>query len=175
MKIAILGYSGSGKSTLAKSLSEKYNLPVLHFDRVQFRPNWEIRPQASKEIMTKTFLDLHKDWVIDGNYSKLSFARRMEEADVIVLLLFNRLSCLHRVSHRYLTYKDGSRPDMAEGCKEKLDWEFVKWVLWKGRSKETRERFQGLLSRYPHKTVVIKNQRQLNRVQKRIDKILMHT
>ena len=174
MKIAIIGYSGSGKSTLARQLGEAYNLPVLHFDKEQFRPNWEIRPQQSKEVMTKAFLDLHDAWVIDGNYSKLSFERRMEEADVIILLLFNRLSCLYRVSHRYLAYKDASRPDMADGCKEKLDWEFVKWVLWKGRSKEARERYQGLCSRYPHKTLVIKNQWQLNRVRKRIDKILMH-
>ena len=162
MKIAIIGYSGSGKSTLAKQLAEVYNIPVLHFDKVQFRPNWEIRPQASKEIMTKTFLDLHKDWVIDGNYSKLSFERRMEEADVIIMLLFNRFSCLYRVWRRYLKYKNTTRSDMADGCDEKLDAEFVKWVLRDGRSKRTRERFQNVIARYPEKTVVIKNQRQLD-------------
>jgi adenylate kinase family enzyme len=172
MKIAILGYSGSGKSTLARKLGEQYDVPVLHFDRVQFRPNWEIRPQASKEIMTKTFLDLHKDWVIDGNYSKLSFERRMAEADVIILLLFGRFSCLYRVTHRYLKYKDSTRRDMADGCKEKLDREFVKWVLRDGRSKEVRERFQNVIDRYPNKTVVIKNQRQLNAVSSRIRKVL---
>ena len=172
MKIAILGYSGSGKSTLARKLAEEYDLPVLHFDRVQFRPNWEIRPQASKEIMVKTFLDLHKDWVIDGNYSKLSFERRMAEADVIILLLFNKVSCLYRVTRRYLTYKEGTRPDMAEGCKEKLDWEFVKWILKDGRTKESRARYQGVVARYPGKTIIVKNQRQLDRVQKRINEML---
>ena len=168
MKIAIIGYSGSGKSTLARKLAENYNLPVLHFDAVQFRPNWEIRPQPSKEIMTKTFLDLHKDWVIDGNYSKLCFERRMAEADVIIQLRFNRISSLYRVARRYLTYKEGTRPDMAEGCKEKLDWEFITWVLWKGRSKTSRERYEDVCARYPEKTIVVKNQRQLDRVQKRI-------
>ena len=162
MKIVILGHSGSGKSTLARRLGEQYHVPVLHFDKVQFRPNWEIRPQQSKEVMTKAFLDLHNAWVIDGNYSKLSFERRMEEADVIILLLFNRLSCLYRVSHRYLAYKDASRPDMADGCKEKLDWEFVKWVLRDGRTKASKQRYQSVCERYPEKTVVIKNQRQLD-------------
>ena len=175
MKIAIIGYSGSGKSTLARKLGEMYNLPILHFDTVQFRPNWEIRPQASKEIMTKTFLDLHEDWVIDGNYSKLSFERRMKEADVIIQLRFNRVSSLYRVTCRYLTYKEGTRPDMAQGCKEKLDWEFVTWVLWKGRTKTARQRYRDVQKRYPDKTIVIKNQRQLNAVQKRIDKILRNT
>ena len=175
MKIAIIGYSGSGKSTLARKLGEMYNLPILHFDTVQFRPNWEIRPQASKEIMTKTFLDLHEDWVIDGNYSKLSFERRMKEADVIIQLRFNRVSSLYRVTCRYLTHKEGTRPDMAQGCKEKLDWEFVTWVLWKGRTKTARQRYRDVQKRYPDKTIVIKNQRQLNAVQKRIDKILRNT
>ena len=168
MKIAIIGYSGSGKSTLAKKLAEFYQIPVLHFDRVQFRPNWEIRPQASKEIMTKTFLDLHKDWVIDGNYSKLSFERRMEEADVIIMLLFNRFSCLCRVTRRYLKYKNATRSDMADGCKEKLDAEFVKWVLREGRKKSSRQRYQRVMAQYPDKTIVVKNQRQLNAVRKRI-------
>jgi len=172
MKIAIIGYSGSGKSTLARNLAEYYHIPVLHFDRVQFRPNWEIRPQPSKEIMTKTFLDLHKDWIIDGNYSKLSFERRMEEADVIILLLFNRISCLHRVTRRYLKYKDSTRSDMADGCKEKLDWEFVKWILLDGRSKTARQRYQRVMKQYPEKTLIIKNQRQLNNVQNRISKVL---
>ena len=162
MKIAIIGYSGSGKSTLAGKLADYYGIPVLHFDKVQFRPNWEIRPQPSKEIMTKTFLDLHKDWVIDGNYSKLSFERRMEEADVIILLLFNRISCLHRVTRRYLKYKNATRSDMADGCTEKLDWEFVKWVLRDGRTKTSKQRYQSVRDRYPEKTVVIKNQRQLD-------------
>ena len=172
MKIAIIGYSGSGKSTLARKLAEFYQIPVLHFDRVQFRPNWEIRPQASKEIMTKTFLDLHKDWVIDGNYSKLSFERRMEEADVIILLLFNRISCLYRVTRRYLKYKNSTRSDMADGCKEKLDWEFVKGILRDGRSKPARQRYQNVVSQYPEKTIVLKNQRQLDDVQNRINRIL---
>ena len=171
MKIAIIGHSGSGKSTLARKLSEKYDLPVLHFDAVQFRPNWEIRPQASKEIMTKVFLDLHSSWVIDGNYSKLYYPRRMEEADVIVVMLFNRWRCLWRVTKRYLKYKNKTRPDMGPGCKEKLDWEFVKWILRDGRSKTARERYGWVCSRYADKVIVVKNQRQLDAVQKKIDAI----
>lgn len=49
MKIAIVGYSGSGKSTLARILAKKYQTDVLHFDTVQFLPNWGIRSDAEKE------------------------------------------------------------------------------------------------------------------------------
>ena len=172
MKIAIIGYSGSGKSTLARNLAGRYNIPVLHFDTVQFLPNWEIRSQEDKETMTNAFLDKNDAWVIDGNYSKLSYERRMEEADVIIQLRFNSLSCLSRVTRRYWKYKDSTRPDMAEGCKEKLDWEFVTWVLWKGRTKESRQRYQSILSQYPGKTIVVKNQRQLDAVQDYINKVI---
>lgn len=162
MKIAIIGYSGSGKSTLAQLIAEKYNIAVLHFDTVQFKPNWEVRSDAVKKKMTEVFLDVHDAWVIDGNYSKLSFERRMEEADVIILLLFNRFSCFYRAWRRSKIYADKTRPDMADGCKEKFDREFAKWILWGGRTKQVKQRYAGVISNYKDKVIVIKNQRQLD-------------
>ena len=163
MKVAILGYSGSGKSTLAQLISKAYGLDTLHFDTVQFLPNWEIRDPKEKERITKEFLDSHDSWVIDGNYSKLYFERRMAEADTIILLLFNRFTCLKRAFSRYLRYKNTTRPDMAVGCNEKFDMGFAKWILWKGRMRKDRERYRNVIAQYPEKVTVIKNQRQLNR------------
>ena len=162
MKIAILGYSGSGKSTLARKLGEYYNCDVLHFDAVQFLPNWGIRKQEEKEHITKEFLDTHESWVIDGNYSKLFLEQRLDEADLIILMLFNRFNCLCRVTKRYLKYRNQTRPDMGDGCNEKLDWEFVRWILRDGRKKQTRERYRRITEQYKEKTVVLKNQRQLD-------------
>ncbi len=88
MKIAILGTSGSGKSTLAKRLGERYDLPVLHMDTVHFLPGWVERPFAEEEAIVRQFLDENAGgWVIDGNYSKTCYARRLEEADKIIVLL----------------------------------------------------------------------------------------
>ncbi|MBQ7908768.1 MAG: DNA topology modulation protein [Elusimicrobiaceae bacterium] len=163
MKIAIIGYSGSGKSTLARKLAEKYHIYVLHFDAVHFKPNWEIRSDVVKKKMTQVFMDIHDSWVIDGNYSKLYFDRRMEEADEIILLQFNRFSCFYRAWRRSKVYADKTRPDMGDGCKEKFDLEFMKWILWKGRTKETKERYRSVVKSYPQKVTVIKNQKQLDR------------
>ncbi len=162
MKIAIMGHSGSGKSTLARKLAEKYALPVFHFDRVQFLPGWEIRCAEEKERLTKEFLDTHEEWVMDGNYPKFSYERRMEEADIIILLLFNRFSCLLRAWRRFRAYRSTTRPDMAEGCPEKLDPAFVRWILWEGRTKGARARYRSVVERYGEKTVVLKNQRELD-------------
>jgi adenylate kinase family enzyme len=162
VKIAVLGYSGSGKSTLARLLAEKYRVDILHFDTVQFLPGWVIRSDAEKTRLAEEFLNTHDAWVIDGNYSRFFFERRMEEADEIVFLLFNRFSCLYRAYRRSRIYAGKTRPDMAEGCREKFDWEFAAWILWKGRGKKNKQLFGDVMTRYPYKIVVIKNQKQLN-------------
>ncbi len=162
MKISILGYSGSGKSTLAQKLGNKYEIDVLHLDTVQFLPGWEIRAEEEKQRITKEFLDTHTSWVIDGNYSGLYFEQRMQEADKIILLLFNRFSCLNRAFKRYRKYKNSTRPDMAEGCEEKFDIEFIKWILFGGRGKRAKRRYQGVISDYRDKVIVIKTQSKLD-------------
>lgn len=164
MKAAIIGYSGSGKSTLAGILGARYGAQVLHLDRVQFLPGWKVRAARDKQRIVREFLDTHDAWVIDGNYSGLYFDRRMEEADLIVLLLFGRLACLARVLLRYRKYRDRTRPDMAEGCREKVDPEFVSWVLWRGRSGKARDRYRQVRQRYAGKVLVLKDQRQLDRL-----------
>lgn len=162
MKIAILGYSGSGKSTLARALGEKYGEAVLHLDQVHFLPGWQERAQAEEAAMVSDFLDSHDGWIIDGNYSALSYARRLEEADRVVLLAFPRAACLLRVIRRYRSNRGRTRDSAAQGCPEKLDWEFVRWVLWGGRTKRARDRYAWVLRTYGGKTTVLKNQRQLD-------------
>ncbi len=163
MKIAIIGFSGSGKSTLAQTLGEHYHADVLHLDAVHFLPDWVERARDEEKAIVEGFLNSHDSWVIDGTYTNLHFDRRMEEADRIVMMLFDRFSCLQRVAKRYRRFKNSRRPDMAEGCDEKLDLEFVCWVLWKGRSKAKREKYKYLKERYPEKVVILKNQKQLDK------------
>jgi len=162
MKIAIIGYSGAGKSTLAKELAERYQADVLHFDTVNFLPDWQVRDKEDQERITKAFLDTHASWVMDGNYAKLFYERRMLEADVIILLLFNRFSCLFRAYRRYRKYKNSIRPDMADGCKEKFDLEFIKWILWDGRTKRAKTQYKNVMSQYSEKVIIIRNQKQLD-------------
>ena len=162
MKIAILGYSGSGKSTLAQALGRRYGMPVLHLDSLHFFPGWVERPRSEEREILGAFLDEHEAWVIDGNYTKLHYERRLDEADRIVIFQFGRLACLYRVWKRYRTYRHSSRPDMAAGCPEKLDRAFLRWVLWDGRSRDKREGYRRIQAKYPQKVIVLKNQRQLD-------------
>ena len=162
MKIAILGFSGSGKSTLARRLGEITGATVLHLDSVQFLPGWEVRPMEEKQAILRGFLDSHSAWVIDGNYTRLCYERRLEEADQIWILLFNRFVRLGRILRRYREYRGQNRPDMAPGCPEKLDGEFVRWVLWDGCRPERERRMHDIVRRWPEKSHLLTDQRELN-------------
>lgn len=162
MKIAIIGHSGSGKSTLARRLGEALDLPVLHLDSVQFLPGWQERPREEQTAIVEAFLDQQDRWVIDGNYTRVAFGRRMAEADRILLLDFPRRVCLPRVIRRWRRYRGQTRPDMGEGCPEKIDAEFLRWVLWKGRAKKKRAKWDELARQYPDKLIRLTRPRQVD-------------
>ena len=163
MKIAILGHSGSGKSTLARKLGELYGLPVLHLDTLQFETNWIERDKDEARTMCREFMDNNDSWVIDGNYTWQFQQERLDNADLIVFMLFNRFSCIYRASKQFRMYSGKSRPDMARGCNEKLDHEFVSWILFTSRTAEKQKKRQFLRQKYAMKMRIIKNQRQLDR------------
>ncbi len=162
MKIAVIGYSGAGKSTLASRLGQLWGLPVLHLDTVQFLPGWEERPRDEACALVADFMAREGGWVIDGNYADFLQAERLLQADRIIFLNFARLPCLIRVFRRYWRFRGSVRSSMAEGCCEKLDIDFVLWVLYKGRTRNARVRFRAIIDAYPHKVVEIRNQRQLD-------------
>ena len=162
MKVAIIGFSGAGKSTLAKKLSEIYQEEVLYLDTVFWLPNWVERPREETSQIVEEFLDTHNGWVIDGSYGAFHFERRLEEADEIIVLSLNRVSCLWRAIKRRVQYHKKARESMTVGCDERISWEFLLWLLWKGRTKRRVEKFRQIAQQYPQKTVVLKTQKQIN-------------
>lgn len=162
MKIAVMGYSGAGKSTLARTLGEHYGLPVLHFDRVHWAPGWQERDRAEAHRLVHEFME-QPEWVIDGNYTKFEYERRLVEADEIVILSLPRIVCFARVWKRYFQYRGRNRADMGEGCEEKMDLEFMWWILWKQRVGYKGNEYRRVVKQYPEKTVVLKSQRDIDR------------
>ena len=51
---------------------------------------------------------------------------------------------------------------MADGCIEKMDWEFIWWLLWKGRKRKKRLKFQKVIRQYPEKTVILRSQKDID-------------
>lgn len=168
MKIAIIGYSGSGKSTLARELGAQYQIPVLHMDSVHWLPGWQERPREEEIALVESFLNENPGWVIDGNYSKLIYERRLEEADQIILMQLSRFQCFLRCYRRSRIYKGKTREDMGAGCTEKFDPEFMKWILWKGRRKKNRQDFRRIARQYQDKTIRLTKQREIDEFVKKV-------
>ena len=162
MKTMVIGYSGSGKSTLARFLSERQNAPVLYLDRVYWLPGWQKKPLAEQQTEVEAFLNENENWVIDGNYTKVLWERRLQEADRIILMDFGRWSCFFRAYRRYRTNRNRSRFSMTEGCDEKFDREFMRWILRDGRTDEVKERYRKLQQGFAEKVIVLHNQRELD-------------
>lgn len=164
MKLALIGYAGSGKSTFAHRCAALWGCKAMYLDALHWLPGWTERPKEEELSMIRAFMDGHSGWVIDGNYSHLLWERRLKEADAIVFFNFPRLVCLWQAFRRYRAYRGQTRPDMGQGCREKLDWEFARWILWDGRIKRRRQGYRQAKQQYPGKFYTVKTHRQAERV-----------
>ena len=158
-RIQIMGCSGAGKSTLARHLGEKTGLPVVHIDRLFWKRGWVESTKA--EIDEKILKAASEDrWILDGNYSR-TLQTRLDRCDLVIYLDFSRWFCILSVVRRYLQNKGQIRPDMAEGCPEKIDWEFLHWI-WTYNRKH-RKKFLEMLGHMPEeKVVILKNRKAVN-------------
>lgn len=168
VKIAILGYSACGKSTLAQRLGAAAGVPVLHLDCVNWTSGWQARAQDQAQAEVERFLSEHDRWIIEGNYTNLCYARRLAEADCILILQFDRWICLFRACRRYWAYRGRVRDTIAPGCDEKLDGDFLRWILRDGRDTVMQARFSAVCKRYPDKTVRLSTPRELEALCRRL-------
>jgi adenylate kinase family enzyme len=124
--VLVIGCAGSGKTTVARELAKITGLPLVHLDRHYWRPNWTEPDKAiwSAEIAS---LVAKPCWIMDGDYSG-TFAARFSRADTVVFLDMPTVLCLWRVLCRTLRHIGRTRDDMAEGCSERIDWPFLKYI-----------------------------------------------
>lgn len=158
-RISIVGGSGSGKSTLCNILSKELNIPAIHLDAINYEPNWvEIdKNERDKIISDKSNED---KWIIDGNYNK-TLKERFNKADLIIWLDYSTYMHLKGVFKRYFKMRNSERPEIP-GCKEKLDFKFIKYVLTYNKKK--RHIIKDYLMDIPkEKVLIFKKQKNLNK------------
>lgn len=68
-------------------------------------------------------------WILDGNYGG-TLDLRLAEADTVVLLDLPRWTCLRRTLLRTVRFRRHGRPDMAPGCPERLNVEYLRFLRW---------------------------------------------
>ena len=154
--IGLLGPNGAGKSTLARKLGEKTGLPVVHLDALFWKPGWVEMPKDEFDALLRQEM-AKEQWIMDGNFNR-TMPERIKRCDTIIYLDFSRLACLMGVLKRVITTYGKVRPDMGEGCPERIDLEFLKWV-W-NFNKNKRESYYKLLNEAENvETIVLKNRR----------------
>lgn len=126
-RIIIIGCPGSGKSTLGKKLAKILNLPLVHLDQLFWRENWISIP--NEEFDALLLCELKKDkWILDGNFHR-TLDLRLDYCDTVILLNYPTPVCYFRVIKRVIANAGKTRSDMTEGCPERFDREFLKYVL----------------------------------------------
>lgn len=160
-RILLIGCGGSGKSTLSRQLAKKTGLPLIHLDREFWRPGWVETPKEEWRRKVAELTDGSR-WIIDGNFSG-SLDIRLPRCDCILLLDYSRITCVLGVLKRWAVFSFGaSRPDMGEGCAEKIDPKFLKWV-WQFRKKNL-PKIQEKINKFPDKAVIVfQNRKQAQR------------
>ena len=142
-KIMVIGVgSGVGKSTFASRLGELTGIEVTHLDQLFWRPGWVEAPLKEFSEAQQQVVE-NENWIIEGNYTG-TIAIREAYADTIIYLELPLLVCLYRVLKRRVQYHGKTRDDIGEGCEEKIDWAFLKFILttYRPRKKKMKKRMQ---------------------------------
>lgn len=141
MRIAIIGYPGSGKRELTKYLERKYFCPCLYLDDIFVNDT----PDEIKNEMLNKFMNENISWAIEGDFVNNLFKERMEMADKIVIMKFNRIACLIK----YL--RNNKNPNKEE----------IKCILSGSRGKNYRKLYNQVMRTYSDKVVPLFNQAQV--------------
>lgn len=161
MRIAIIGNAAAGKSTLARILGNFYNIPVLHMDTIGWESGW-VETDTRKAINLQDEFLKNDSWVIDGGYSRIDIDKRLSLADNIIVIRLNRFYCFYRALKRAIKYRGKVRESISDGCIEKFDFDFAKWILWEERSFNRRLRHNERYSKYKDKIIILESQKDID-------------
>ncbi len=160
-RICIVGCGGSGKSYLSDILGTILDIDVLHLDKIFWLPGWVTRNKCEFDSICEDYY-LHESFIIDGNYSR-TLPRRIDAADTVIWLDFSTLACMLGVLTRIMKNHGRVRSDMGDGCPERFDLEFIRWIL--NFRRDQRPKLKSAIENAAAKgtsVIIFKNRRQVN-------------
>ena len=154
-RVMVVGGPGSGKSTCARQLGDLTGLPVVHMDLIHWKSGWQERSKAEKDRMTHQ-VHLREHWIFEGGHSR-TYGERVARADTFVWLDVPVWLRIYRVLKRLFMYYGRSRPDLPDGCPERLSWQTVEFLLFIVRTrKSARAKLEEIYSVPPEHLNVVR-------------------
>lgn len=148
-RILVVGCSGSGKSTLAIELAGRLRLRHISMDREFFwLPGWVLRDRAeiTRLIGEAVAGDL---WIMDGTNPR-TMPIRLPRTELVIWMRPPRWCSLMGVYGRVLRSYGKVRPDMADGCPERLpDRQFLRYI-WNFEKEDAPEIEEMIELHAPH-------------------------
>ncbi|HAC0123453.1 TPA_asm: AAA family ATPase [Listeria monocytogenes] len=139
-KVLIIGPNGAGKSTFATEHGKHYDFEVCHLDKLFWQENWNAVAKADFEDKVDNIMSSKKKYIIDGDYF-FNLEKRLEHADLVIWIKIPLFLCVANIIKRRFKYMTNVRPDVTEGCDEKLNLSFLLYALKynKRSGKQTKE------------------------------------
>jgi adenylate kinase family enzyme len=132
-----MGSPGSGKSTFARRLSHLTGIPVVSLDALYWKPGWQ--PSEAAEFEARLAEAVRRPrWIIDGDYIWWAGDIRRNVADAVIWFDLPRRTCMAGIMSRIATTYGRVRPEMAEGCPERINAEFFRYVWTYRREKRPK-------------------------------------
>jgi adenylate kinase family enzyme len=144
-RVLVMGSSGSGKSTFARRLSDMTGIPFVSLDALFWKPGW-IKSDTAEFRGRLTEVALQPRWIMDGNFPSHLVELRRDACDTVIWFDLPRWNCMFGIMKRIAGSYGQVRPEMAEGCPEKIDFEFFRYVWTYRRQQRPKllDYFQGL-------------------------------
>ncbi len=126
-RIMVVGCSGGGKTTLSQKLARNFGLRYISMDRdVFWLPGWQARPREEQRQRIATIITEER-WLMDGS-NPSSFDIRLPRSHIVLWVRMPRWLCLRGAVSRAIKGYGKARPEMAEGCPERIDIDFLRYI-----------------------------------------------
>jgi len=126
-RILVMGCSGGGKSTLSRKIAARFDLAYVSIDRdILWLPGWVERGKEEQRAIIVAKIQGER-WIMDGT-NPSTFDVRLPRTDIVIWVRMPRLLCIWGVVSRWIKWMGQTRPEMAPGCIEKVDWQFLRFI-----------------------------------------------
>ncbi|HEX8047830.1 AAA family ATPase [Rhizobium sp.] len=147
-RVLVMGCSGGGKTTLSQKICARLDLPYVSMDREFFwLPGWVKRDKAEERALIAAKV-AEARWLIDGT-APSSFDLRLPRTELVLWVRMPRWLCMWGALSRAVQWLGRSRPDMAPGCRERIDGEFLRYI-WDWERKFAPKVLAGLAQHGSH-------------------------